>query len=152
MCATRLLPKHVTTAAITLKFHIGNASFRVLKRGAPAGHRTSSLGQLHKHTTQRAWVGAADSIACWLKQPRGGAILTAVLLVKVGRELWMLIQRVFPSPVRLVVVTERLPHGAVALEAAAKSDLPHTIAAAHPPLAFDVGQHIPVGVVHGEAL
>ncbi len=48
-----------------------------------------------------------------------------------------------PDTVGRIDVAQCPPDGAVALEARAKSNLPHPVAPPHPGLCFNVGQHIP---------
>ena len=56
-----------------------------------------------------------------------------------------MIVKLRPDTVGRVDIAQRPPDGAVALEARAKSNLPHPVALPHPSLCLDVGQHIPAG-------
>jgi len=62
------------------------------------------------------------------------------------------VDAVVPGPVGgRLDAAEALPHGAVALEPAAESDLPDAVAAAHPALGLDVGELVPEGAAGGVA-
>ena len=56
-----------------------------------------------------------------------------------------LIVMLCPDTVGRVDIPECSPDGTVALEARAKSNLPHPVAPPHPGLCLNVGQHIPAG-------
>ncbi|THU53233.1 hypothetical protein C4D60_Mb10t12270 [Musa balbisiana] len=46
---------------------------------------------------------------------------------------------------------QAFPHRAIALEPAAEADLPHPVAAPHPPLGFNVAELVPEGAAGGVA-
>lgn len=48
---------------------------------------------------------------------------------------------------RLADIAQRLPHGAVALEAAAEAELPEAVALAHAARVLDVAQDVPAMLV-----
>lgn len=59
-------------------------------------------------------------------------------------EAWRAAFHPLPSLMLCVVVAQGLPHCTVALEPAAKADLPHLLTLPDALLGFYVGQHIPV--------